>query len=346
MTYRSEAKHLRVVYYTRPCYFDAVLSMLPYLADRVKLHLIVELSPSQWMTSLFDVPRQDIPTGIITGESLMKPFFPPAALTPFKKLSTLNFIVHTQSRSIHPNTLVANNKAIVLIKKISPDIVHFDDLSLRIALSLWRLRRFRIVLSVHDPIHRSGEKNWRNTLSRKLAFRWISAFILHNNQQRQAFLARYPISNKNVRSIKLGTYNAYRYWSTSDLAQHSNVVLFFGRLSRYKGIATLLRAAKRVDEKIRNVEFILAGRSLPDYELPAIPKLPNGGSIRSDPGSTICSPAGCSRSTVSRARSSTMSRSMTPMSALQRSGQRKGGVARLPPSNMRLTASPAICSSL
>lgn len=270
---------MRVVFYTRPCYLDAILSAIPYLADRVELHLIVELSPDQWETALFDIPRQNLRTGIIPGPSLLRPYFPSAAIASFQKLSSFNFIVHHQKKSLHPDTLIANNRVIAFIKKISPDIVHFDDLSLRMSLSLYRLRRSRIVLSIHDPIFHEGENTWRDYLSRKLAFRWVNKFILHNQSQKKDFISRYRILTEKVRSIPLGIYTVYRYWHNAEITQKTNTVLCFGRLSRYKGIRTLFQAARQVAAKISGVQFIIAGRQERHYALPAKPSLPNGGSI-------------------------------------------------------------------
>jgi glycosyltransferase involved in cell wall biosynthesis len=57
------------------------------------------------------------------------------------------------------------------------------------------------------------------------------------------------------------------------------IVLFFGRLSPYKGLEVLYEAAPRVAERVPGVRFIVAGRPVHGYEPPVPPSLPNGGRI-------------------------------------------------------------------
>ena len=270
---------MRVVLYTQPCFFDAVLSAVPFLSDLVELHLIVELPPEQWQSSLFDIPIHQLPAGIVDGKPLLRLFFPRKAVDALRKVSSFNFIVHNHKRSLHPATLIANNKIISFIKDRHPEIVHFDDISLRMSLSIFRLRQYNIVLSIHDPIYHSGENTWRDALSRKLAFRWVNHFILHNHRQKQAFISRYRLLSHKVKTIPLGIYNAYRYWQNIEIQQAANTILFFGRLSAYKGIETLLQAALRVAEKLSGIQVIIAGRPPTNYTIPPIPPLPNDGSI-------------------------------------------------------------------
>jgi glycosyltransferase involved in cell wall biosynthesis len=56
-------------------------------------------------------------------------------------------------------------------------------------------------------------------------------------------------------------------------------VLFFGRLSPYKGLDVLFEAAHSVAERVPGVHFVVAGRPNPGYEPPPLPSLPNGAKI-------------------------------------------------------------------
>ena len=57
------------------------------------------------------------------------------------------------------------------------------------------------------------------------------------------------------------------------------MVLFFGRLSAYKGLEILYKAAPQVAEHIAAVHFVVAGRPVGGYQVPEPPKLPNGGRV-------------------------------------------------------------------
>jgi len=68
-------------------------------------------------------------------------------------------------------------------------------------------------------------------------------------------------------------------WIDSPIQQEDRTVLFFGRLSRYKGLDVLYRAIPRVAEAIPNVYFIVAGQPSFGYRPPTPPAIPNGGRI-------------------------------------------------------------------
>jgi glycosyltransferase involved in cell wall biosynthesis len=79
--------------------------------------------------------------------------------------------------------------------------------------------------------------------------------------------------------VPLGAYEVFRAWEIHSVAEDHQTVLFFGRLSAYKGLHVLLDAAPLVAREIPNVHFIIAGAPVPGYVVPDIPVLPNGARI-------------------------------------------------------------------
>jgi len=94
------------------------------------------------------------------------------------------------------------------------------------------------------------------------------------------FLALHPeIDPAKVVYNNLAPYDVYCQWVKTPLQDNGKTVLFFGRISPYKGIKVLLKAAPIIAQQVKGVRIIIAGRPIPGYSLPDLPSLPKGGKI-------------------------------------------------------------------
>ncbi|MGH9903956.1 MAG: glycosyltransferase family 4 protein, partial [Pyrinomonadaceae bacterium] len=173
------------------------------------------------------------------------------------------------------------HQAMRFIRELKPDILHLDDpdTSLRLALDIFELGRIPLVLNVHDPTPHSGEHNWRKTAARKLIFPRVHHFVLHNKDQAEAFRRVNHVSHDRVSVLHLGSYDIYKEWGSEPVAQEKNTVLFFGRLSPYKGLEVLYDAIQRVAAQVPDVRLVVAGSRASKYIPPSPPVLHRGGTI-------------------------------------------------------------------
>jgi len=266
----------QVVYVTRPSFLDLSLLTVEALSEIVKVHFCIEISPESWQSGLLDVEKPEIDAGVHDGVSFLERSFPSSFQKYWNKCASISLIVYTNRRSIHPDTWLVTHQAMKHIRKIQPAIVHFDDVSLRLALGLFELNNFPIVLNIHDAEAHSGEHNWRKDLSRWIAFRKTKRFILHSNFSRKIFLERYKVLNSKVTMIPLGIYSIYREWAAAEMPEEPKTVLFFGRISPYKGVEVFIKAATLVAASTFNCRFIIAGKPITGYSLPSLPQLENG----------------------------------------------------------------------
>lgn len=271
---------MKVIFYTRPCFFDLALSHSRALSNYTELHLVMELSPESWNSALFDVSPKKIASGIVDGDEVLHACFPEKVRRYWRACASFNLLVHNCPKSIHPATWQISYRAMQFCLSITPDVIHFDDISLRAAWGLWRLRKIPIVLSVHDPEVHTGEKNWRNELARRLTFPFVNRFILHSSGFKNAFMNRNRLSSQQVHSHPLGVYNIYREWIQDPLQEDEKTILFFGRMSPYKGLEVLFNAAPLVAKKVNGVRFVIAGRPIKGYQLPKRPALDRGAKIQ------------------------------------------------------------------
>ncbi len=269
---------MKVLYYTRPCFLDLALSHAAELAKLVELHIVLELAPENWQSSIFDLSRQMLTQGVHDGTAFFRREYPQIFDIYLSHCESITLIVHNCPKSIHPKTWRVALQAMRFCRKIDPDIIHFDEPSLRTAWGIWHLRDIPLLFSIHDPVAHSGEENWRKTLSRTLSFPFADRFLLHSTNTRQSFIGNYPkIAAEKVMKTSLGIYDIYRQWIKDPIRDNGRTILFFGRLSPYKGVDILLQAAPLIAEKIKNVCIVVAGKPIDGYSLPALPDLDNGG---------------------------------------------------------------------
>jgi glycosyltransferase involved in cell wall biosynthesis len=270
---------MKIIYYTQPWFLDHVAHQVQALSRKAETHVMLELSPEAWNCALFDVAPRSLPSGLTSADSVLKEWFPLSFQEYWKDVASFKLVVHNCRRSIHPASWWVSHQAMKFARSIQPDIFHVNDVSMRLAFAIAELGSIPLVITLHDPEPHSGEHNWRTRPTRKLFFRRARHFILHSENLKQAFCAEYRIPPSSVEVIRLGTYSSYREWSAKGPAPDGPTVLFFGRLSPYKGLNVLYQAAPYVADSVPGVRFVIAGKSVTGYQPPPPPALPNSGRI-------------------------------------------------------------------
>ena len=272
---------MRIVYYTHPHFLEPALHFTQAISRIATCHLFLELSPGAWRSGMFDLEPIKLPSGLLAGGPILDSRFPDGVNGYWKSAATFHLVSHNSRRSIHPSSWWTSHQAIRAIRRFRPDVLHLDDpdMSLRIAQNILELRRIPIVLNVHDPAPHSGETGWRKRLARKLIFPHVRRFILHNETQVERFSYENSVARDRISVMKLGSYDIYREWAIKPVAQQECTVLFFGRLSPYKGLETLYEAMQKVAQRVAGVRLIIAGSPGLTYKPPPPPALSRGGVV-------------------------------------------------------------------
>lgn len=151
------------------------------------------------------------------------------------------------------------------------DTIHFNGTSLLFYLLKLFCWKTPFVLTTHDPTPHTGE----NTLNFKihqflLKHQKSIQHIVHSFSMSKMFRAKYPqISSKNIHVIYYGLHDwlkKYKFESKHNKDQ----IIFFGRISQYKGIEYLVEAAKVIRKKIPNLNVIIAGNGEYYFDISAI----------------------------------------------------------------------------
>lgn len=173
----------------------------------------------------------------------------------------------------YPSLKVANRQNLSLhrqfaraINREQYDVVHLNGYRGSQMFLYAYLRRTAKVWTIHDPILHSGEDKWQTRLGYSLYRFFRVHFILHNRQQLPVFREKYGIRPERCHYVPLGPYEVFTLFENGPPpTPEPQTVLFYGRISPYKGVEYLVEAAQHVRKHIPSLRVIVAGK--PNYPL-------------------------------------------------------------------------------
>jgi glycosyltransferase involved in cell wall biosynthesis len=124
-----------------------------------------------------------------------------------------------------------------------------------------------VVLTVHDPELHAGEDSPAQRLFARANLAGTEGYVLLNEAQQPAFIARRRVAPERAAVIPLGIFDdgvgtgtalSQVAGAEAVAAPGTRYALFLGRIERYKGIATMLEAFRAVDATDR-IPLVVAG---------------------------------------------------------------------------------------
>lgn len=183
------------------------------------------------------------------------------------------YIVNTSGKLWLIKSLWTNILLLISLIKGHFDYVHLTWPPSLYEIPIYFIKR-KLILTVHDPFPHSGLNTLIVRLRRGIAFRLIPKFILLNHTQLESFEQYYNISSKRILDSRLSIYNYLRTVKAStNLRPNSQYILFFGKISRYKGIDILFQAMKRVNKECPECKLIVAGSGIFPFNIDEYRKL-------------------------------------------------------------------------
>lgn len=254
---------MKILYFTKPFYLD---SDLPYLKEQknngVNIYTIIDLPTFFLKSSILNIETQIPKPGIINA-SLYEEF---KLFEDYLDLEKTFIINRVEKKALAFSNLILNFKLFYFVFKNKFDLIHttfFYD----IAEFLLYYFRKKTVITVHDPFPHLGETNKRKTIFRYLGFKLLHNFILLNKTQLNKFVNHYGMNKKRIHTNTLGTYSSFELFKPLQLYDDLNFILFFGRVSPYKGIEYLLEAMLEVNKEFKNVKLIVAGSGTYHFDI-------------------------------------------------------------------------------
>lgn len=252
---------MKIVYYSKPWYADCDFPLIrEYQKEDHEVYYFIDLVVLK--TTLFDIKQQPPKYGILKASE-----FP--ELQKYSEYLDLNrvFILNHKLRDRyilqHIWTYIC---FLFMVIKINPDVFHFTTV-LRFRESVLYLLKKRMILTVHDPFLHSGETTKKMRMYRKLAFRIINKYVILNECQKKQFSLAHHIKENNILVNRLGVYDNLCDANITKDKHTSFRVLFFGRISPYKGIDYLIKAIDIAHKENPNIECVIAGKGKFSFDI-------------------------------------------------------------------------------
>jgi glycosyltransferase involved in cell wall biosynthesis len=145
------------------------------------------------------------------------------------------------------------------IKKFQPDVIHYQNGHLFFNVVLPLLRKYPMVITIHDPRQHLGDRESRLTPQwlMDFGFRRADQVIVHGSDlvgivEKEIGFQREQIHV--IPHIAIGE----RPEAPADLETRPNI-LFFGRIWEYKGLDYLIQAEPLVSAQFPDVRFVIGG---------------------------------------------------------------------------------------
>jgi glycosyltransferase involved in cell wall biosynthesis len=226
------------------------------MSEKVDLYYLLDLPTFALSTNALEIKNQPAKPGIYNAS-----VFPELnKFSNFIDLSKTSVINRVSKKIYAKSNLKLQFQIKRFIKKLKPDVIHCNSfLSFDFFLFLLT-NRFPIVQTIHDPFPHSGENSYRDFAARKLNYSFIRKKILLNYTQKETFIKSNNFPEQNIYISSLGPYTYLTRFPHKAESGQTNNILFFGRISPYKGIEYLIRAVKQLKNEIPDIKLTIAGQ--------------------------------------------------------------------------------------
>jgi len=254
---------MKIVYISNPSFFDMDLSLTKELFQQTDLYFFIDLPPYSRKSTALDFKTVLNKAGIYPATDFdeLKEF------TDYIDLNRTLVIYRTSEKTYSASNLLLQYTLARAIQKINPNVIHCNNfLNFNFTYFLYT-NRIPKILTVHDPIPHSGESSKKHTAISQLNYKFFNNIILLNTSQTEAYLINFGKTISNLFFSRLGSYSYFQIYNQSKYIKKRNQILFFGRISPYKGIEELCRAFRLVATEFTDAKLIIAGSGEYDFNI-------------------------------------------------------------------------------
>ncbi len=251
---------MKVVYHVHTYFLDNSLELINELKKQVDLHVLIEVSRESAKSTIIDIDPNLLNGDITDLRDILNKESWNRMREYFNGVSSCSAILYSGKNIFSVENIPTVEKLKRYIHSINPDIVHFDTISNRCFWIYNSLRKYKLAGTIHDPIPHSGEGSWKQQMSRMFFDRHADAYFFHSDYSVSLYRAYVEKRNNKTFQIGMKPYSIIsKYLKTK--RNSKEFILFFGRVSSYKGIDMLLAAIPKILLKFPNEIFMIVGRS-------------------------------------------------------------------------------------
>ena len=245
---------MKILYYSRACFGDCDFPLIKALrAQGHDVTVIISISPHSMKTTVFNLQQLKPKNGIypITNYPELQ------GLAKYMPLDNI-FLANETTGQFGWKSFKLSMQVLRFFRQDKYDVIHYVGTpSLYHFLPLWLFRK-NLVMTIHDGKPHTGEKKKNENLRRAIIKNYVKKFIVLNKAEVDVFSQAYSVPLNHIYSSHLGYYDILNMYGDKN-KKKGNYILFFGRISPYKGVDYLLQAMEIVHRTHSDVKVIVAG---------------------------------------------------------------------------------------
>ena len=144
----------------------------------------------------------------------------------------------------------------------NPNIVHIQGGHLYFSFVLPLLHiKYPLIVTSHDPKPHIGENYLRTRFINFCGRRYSNQIIVHGEKLKEQMMKEYNLPNEKVHAIPIGQHDVvtFKKYERNDLKEDGNLILFLGRIYKYKGLEYLIKAEPMIIKEVPNAKIVIAG---------------------------------------------------------------------------------------
>lgn len=264
---------MKVLYLSNVHFSDLDFSLMPELMRQYDTYYIMEVHSKGLRSCAVDFksayPHSGLYPACVYPE--MEKF---GKLFDLSRMYVLNMVIGNKLSRLFA-TIKREWQLFRFVKKNRIDVIHITYVPDVARFWIYWFKN-KLIISRHDPIFHSDtvlSNNLKKRISK--AYEKCNRFLLYNKSQRDEFIRQNHLENKRVFVSRFGVYSYLNIYKDLIKADNTgNYILFFGRISRYKGLEYLFEAMKLVHEKMPDLRLIVAGAGKYHFDITEYSKLP------------------------------------------------------------------------
>ncbi len=257
---------MKIVYYTSSHFLDIVLENISLIKFHCEIYLIIEINPYSKCSTIIDLSNYKNSSFLENADEVLTNTNQTFLLPYFSNLSEAKFAFFSSNRSLSIKNYHEASLLKKYIKKINPNIIHFDTISSRAIPLLTLHKKCNIIITLHDAKPHPGEESWKEILTNYFFYKKTNQFVFHSEHVRKLFSLQY--NKKEHIVLKMLPYTTYTKIEPDNKIKISEkYILFYGRISYYKGTDILIEAFKNITKEFPDWNLHIAGKEVYGYKL-------------------------------------------------------------------------------
>jgi glycosyltransferase involved in cell wall biosynthesis len=241
-------------------HFASVFPLVKSLSKQQhEVCLFLMVNGKHFSESICDFNLENLPDGLISQKASLELLDKPIKEYQDEKTS-LHLFKYPDLRVKRLKNYRLSYKLSRVLKKEKYDIVHFNGIKFFPFLIAFFLGFKRIIWTIHDPILHSGEEKRGARFLYKLLCQLKIELIQHNNATKDEFIRTYSCLPQKIHYLPYAPLEVFQVYENPGINPEHATIIFFGRISKYKGLEYLIEAVKMLQNSMGKLKLIIAGK--------------------------------------------------------------------------------------